>query len=116
MTAPNRPECHGCPEGTRVGRSLFCPECRAARRRARKTETQRARRAAAKRDPDIETLTADLRATADRLERHLRRQEQEGQELNRVQRDALNLTEQVTALADLVAERGLRAPRREGNR
>ena len=107
VTSPNRPECLECGRGTRVGRSLLCEDCRAARRRARKTETQRARRAAAKRDPEIEALTADLQATASRLGEHLRRQEQK-QELNSVQRDALHLAEQATALAMVVAQRGLR--------
>ena len=103
MTAPNHPECHDCRQETRAGRSLYCQDCRAARRRARKRETQRARRAAARHDPEIETLTADLRATADRLERHLRRQEQRaaerGQGLNSVQRDALDLIQLAHRLA-----------------
>ena len=115
MTAPNRPECLDCGLGTRVGRSYFCEECRAARRRARKAETQRARRAAAKRDLEIEALTSDLQATASRLREHLRRQkrraEANGQGLNSVQQDALHLTQQATALAELVDQRGLRPPR-----
>ena len=115
MTAPNRPECHGCREGTRAGRSLYCSDCRAARRRARKRETQRARRAAARQDPEIEALTSDLQATASRLREHLGRQkrkaEANGQGLNSVQQDALHLTQQATALADLVSQRGLRSTR-----
>ena len=114
MTSPNRPECLECRLRLRVGRSFFCEDCRAARRRARKRETQRARRAAAKGDPEIEAITADLRATAARLEQHLRRQQQQ-QELNSVQQSALHLTEQATVLADLVGERGLRPPRVGGN-
>jgi len=110
VTSPNRPECLGCGLGTRVGRSFFCEDCRAARRRARKTETQRARRAAAKRDPEIEALTSDLQVTASRLREHLERQAQKVDGLNRVQRDALHLTEQATLLSDLVTERGLRPP------
>ena len=104
MTAPNRPECHGCPEGTRAGRSLYCQDCRITRRRARKTETQRARRAAARRDPEIETLISDVRSTAKRLGEHLRRQEQRvahrGEKLNSVQNDALKLIERALRLSD----------------
>lgn len=115
MTSRNNPYCHECGRQPREGRSLLCPDCRAAHRRARKTETQRSRRAASREDPEITALLEDLRPLTQRLGEHLARQQQQaqetGKELNRVQSDALRLTQQCVVLIAHVEQRGPRRPR-----
>lgn len=112
MTSRNHPLCQECRTQPREGRSLLCPDCRAAHRRARKAETQRARRAAARQDPHIEALLGEVQQVTTRLGAYLSRQQAkadaQGQPLSSVQRDAQVLVEKVKALAALVAERGLR--------
>lgn len=109
------PICTQCHSAPRDGRSLRCESCRATHRRARKADTQRARRATARRDTEIESLLADLRLNANRLAAHLERQQQQaeaaGKSLNTVQINALHLTRQCLTLIEQVEQRGLRPPR-----
>lgn len=119
MTSRNHPLCQECRAQPREGRSLLCPDCRAAHRRARKAETQRARRAAARHDPDVEALLSDVHQVTARLGAYLQRQQTKaasrGQHLTAVQQDAQVLVDKASALAALVVERGLK-PQREDHR
>lgn len=103
----------------RAGRSLLCPDCRAAHRRTRKAETQRARRAAARHDPDVEALLGEVRQVTARLGAYLKRQQtqaaNQGQHLTSVQQDAQVLVDKANAIAALVVKRGLK-PQREDPR
>ena len=112
MTSRNHPLCQKCRTQAREGRSLLCPDCRAAHRRDRKAETQRARRAAARQDPHIQALLDEVHQVSTRLGAYLSRQQAkadaQGQPLSSVQQDAKVLVEKANALVALVAERGLR--------
>lgn len=109
------PRCARCRSARRDSRSLLCPTCRAAHRRARKAESQRARRAAARQDPDVECLLLDLRQVTARLGAYLHRQrvksDSQGQPLPAVQQDAQVLVDKANTLAALVSDRGLKPQR-----
>lgn len=115
VTDPISPDCRDCQTAPRAGRSFYCSTCRDARRSARKAETQRARRAAARTDPGIETLLTNLRQAAKTLATYLDQQQTKataaGTTLNTVQQTALDLTNQSLTLSDLVQQRGLKPPR-----
>lgn len=115
MTSRNHPLCQECRAQPRQGRSLLCPDCRAAHRRTRKAQTQRARRAAARHDPNVEALLGEVRQVTARLGAYLQRQQakatSQARHLTAVQQDAQVLVDKANALAALVVERGLKPQR-----